>query len=103
MVGERCIGSCLKAVVEQEIETVERLWSDPATWPSGKVPVEGEDVEILPGKNILFDLEESPILKQIEINGRLTFKPSMPKLHLRARYIFVRMGELLIGSEETPF
>ncbi len=56
------------------VENTVRLWSNPSTWTSGKVPVAGEDVEILPGKNIVFDLEESPIYNYIQINGRLTFK-----------------------------
>jgi hypothetical protein len=43
------------------IETTEKMWSDPKTWASGKVPLEGEDVEVPTGKNIIFDLEESPI------------------------------------------
>lgn len=39
----------------------------------------------------------------MQINGRLTFKQDSPKLHLRAKYIFVRMGELIIGNETNPF
>jgi len=27
----------------------------------------------------------------------------MPVLHLRAKYVFVRMGELIIGNETDPF
>lgn len=37
------------------------------------------------------------------MNGRLTFLETAPKLHLRSKYIFVRAGELLIGSETKPF
>jgi hypothetical protein len=47
------------------IESDEKLWSNPATWPSGKVPIAGENVEILPGKNIVFDLEDSPIYNYV--------------------------------------
>jgi hypothetical protein len=39
----------------------------------------------------------------VQINGRLSFKQDAPKLHLRAKYIFVRMGELIIGNETNPF
>jgi hypothetical protein len=85
------------------IETTERLWSQASTWPEGKVPVANDDVEIPPGKNIIYDLEDSPIFKYVQINGRLTFKQEAPKLHLRAKYIFVRMGELIIGNETNPF
>jgi hypothetical protein len=43
----RCIGPC-NAAVEEEVEEVgeETLWSNPKSWPSGKVPVADEDVEI---------------------------------------------------------
>jgi hypothetical protein len=67
------------------IETTEKLWSQPTTWPDGKVPVAGDDVVILPGKNIIYDLEDSPIYKYVQINGRLTFKQDSPKLHIRAK------------------
>lgn len=59
---ERCIGTCLAAVEDKKISDVKKLWSSASTWPKNKVPAEGEDVEILPGENIVFDLEESPIL-----------------------------------------
>jgi len=60
-------------------------------------------VIIPPGQNFIFDLEESPIYNYVEINGRVTFMPQMPKLHLRAKYIFVRAGELNIGNKTNPF
>ena len=74
MKGYRCIGPCLPAVVTVAIETNIRLWSDPASWKSGKVPVAGEDVVIEPGLNFVYDLELSPIYNYIQINGRVTFK-----------------------------
>jgi len=53
---------------------------------------------------MIYDLEESPIFKLIRINGRLTFKNDTEKLlHLRAKHIFIRAGELHIGSKESPF
>jgi hypothetical protein len=52
---------------------------------------------------MLFDLEESPIFNMVEINGRLTFEDAEKDLHLRAKYVYVRAGELIIGSQETPY
>jgi hypothetical protein len=80
-----------------------KYWSKPESWKSGKVPLENEDVVVEPGLNLIYDLEESPIYRYVQINGRVTFKTDAPKLHLRAKYLFVRMGELLIGSEGSPF
>ena len=35
--------------------------------------------------------------------GRLSFIQNGINVHLRSKYIFVRAGELFIGSEEEPF
>ena len=50
-----------------------KLWSNTATWPLGRLPVDGEDVTIPSGVIIVFDLEESPILKLIKVDGCLRF------------------------------
>jgi G8 domain/Right handed beta helix region len=102
MKGYRCIGSCLPAVNKVAITGPQKLWSEPTTWKTGVLPKADEDVEVPPGEDILYDLEDSPIYRYIQINGRLTFKPDAPKLHLRAKYIFVRAGEFLIGNETNP-
>jgi len=52
---------------------------------------------------MVLDLEETPILNSIEINGRLSFVQDGTNVHLRSKQIFVRAGEFFIGSEETPF
>lgn len=51
---------------------------------------------------MVFDLAESPLIGQMQINGRLSFKADTD-LHLKAKHIFVRAGELIIGSEAEPF
>jgi hypothetical protein len=65
-----------------------------------------EEVEIVSGDWIEFDIEESPLLKSLTINGRLSFKndtevPVDRALH--SYWIFIRAGELLIGHEEAPY
>ena len=100
--GLRCVYSCLPGKPSIPIETDERLWSNASSWTSGKVPVANESVEIEGGWNMIFDIEESPIINTLEINGRLTFK-AKSNLHLRAKHIFVRAGELIIGNETAPF
>lgn len=52
---------------------------------------------------MLYDLAESPIVNLLEINGRLTFEDGVKDLHLRAKYIWVRAGELVIGTETSRF
>ena len=103
MVAYRCVGPCIPAVNNQVIEANVRYWSRPESWKTGRIPLENEDVVVEPGWNMIYDLEESPIYRYVQINGRVTFKTDAPKLHLRAKYLYVRMGELLIGSQEVPF
>lgn len=103
LVGIRCVESCNPPVLDEgTISTDQLLWSNPASWPSGKVPVENEEVEIKSIMNIILDVTETPILKKLEINGRLTFKNDMA-IHLRAKNIFVRAGELIVGTQEAPY
>ena len=101
MTGHRCIYDCVEKIVEVELGA-EKLWSDPKSWPSEECPKEGEDVHVESGMNIIFDLDESPIFKLIRINGKVTFKKDKDS-HLRAKHIFVRAGELEIGTKEEPF
>lgn len=107
MEGIRCVAvDCdLEEIDDVPISDVEKLWSLTTTWPDGVVP-EGPDVTILPGENIIYDLEDSPIFDVVTVNGRLTFMDDVTqhaKLNLNAKHIFVRAGELLIGSEDAPY
>lgn len=95
-----------KEVEELEISDDVVLWSDPDSWDSGAVPVEGDEVEIPPGVNMAFDIEESPLLKSLTINGRLTFlnDPETPADRtLHSYWVYIRQGELIIGTEEEPY
>jgi hypothetical protein len=55
------------------------MWSNPDAWinvfDEARVPEEGDEVEILIGMNIIYDadLGTSPVLKNLEINGKLSF------------------------------
>lgn len=75
-----CIeGVCqIEAIDEVELEEGQRLWSSPESWSldgetPGVVPVAGDEVEIRSGWNMLYDLDESPPLESLTINGRLSF------------------------------
>ena len=100
-----CItGTCVLDTVEEvELEEGQRLWSDPSNWEGNTLPQDGDEVEIPSGWNMLLDIEETPKLKSLNINGRLSFIQNDIDIHLRAEKIFVRAGEFFIGSEESPF
>jgi len=43
------------------VEDLVKLWSDPSSWPSGKVPAAGEDVHVESGWNMTMDVADTPI------------------------------------------
>ncbi len=50
--------------------TTAYLWSKVETWPSGRVPVDGEDIVLLKGKTYLLD-ESTAALNSLTIIGTL--------------------------------
>jgi len=102
LTGHRCIGTCLTATVDKPIEDRIRLWSVLSDWEGATIPAADEDVFIEAGWNMFLDIPVTPELKLIQINGRLTFKNDMD-IELKAKHIFVRAGELVIGSETEPY
>lgn len=103
--GIRCVGGC-KADGTGDgvaIEEEGRMWSNPASWPSGKVPVAGDEIIIEAGWNMIFDLVDSPIFKMITIDGKLSFKQKAISLKLNVNQIYIRSGELEIGNETHPY
>jgi hypothetical protein len=113
MTGIRCIGDCVEEIaddVEEEIK--ERYWSQPRHWNyvddnglkvEGAVPVEGDEVIIREGWNMIYDIEESPKLKSVEVRGNLTFLNDNIDRHISVYNFWVRSGTLNIGSLEEPF
>jgi hypothetical protein len=74
-------------------------WSDPTTWPSGRLPQAGENVEIPAGKRVVLDVN-TPNLAGLTINGTLLF--DRKDVNLSATWIMVH-GRLQIGSNTAPF
>ena len=75
------------------------LWSDPATWPNGKVPAAGDKVTIARGKDVVLDVSP-PALHGLTIDGKLSFS-NKADLELTTEWVLVH-GELDIGSEASP-
>ena len=51
--------------------------------------------------NMIFNMNPSPIYKLIRVNGNLTFDDKADT-HLRCKHLFIRAGELHIGTAEKP-
>ncbi len=74
-------------------------WSDPATWPSGQVPIAGDSVVVPTGVTVKLDVSP-PALHSLTIDGTLTF--GNVDLSLTTGWIVVH-GALKIGSASSPY
>src|SRR5665213_1822446 len=75
-------------------------WSDPKSWPDGKVPREGDAVTIGKDRNIVLDVSP-PTLRSLTIDGKLSFSDDKD-LELTTEWVYLPGGELDIGSEAKP-
>ena len=75
-------------------------WSDPASWPDGKVPREGDAVTIGKDQNLVLDVSP-PALRSLTVKGRLSFSNAR-NIDLTTEWIYLPGGELDIGSEAHP-
>lgn len=102
--GFRCIGACNEDINETTVVGEEMLWSNPASWPSGEIPKNEEDVTIDSGMNMIYDIEaDDNIYRLVRVNGHLTFKNDLKNVTFHGKHIFVRAGELHIGNKTHPF
>jgi hypothetical protein len=101
--GLRCYGDhCTLADTEEPVvvEDFVRKWSDPLSWDTGIVPVDGERVTILPEWDMLLDTNTA-VLSHLEVNGKLTFDTTQ-SVTLNSYIIHIRRGSVVSGSLETP-
>jgi cell migration-inducing and hyaluronan-binding protein len=76
-------------------------WSDPATWPNGRVPRAGDAVTIARDMDVLLDVD-APGLRSLTIQGRMRFADTRDT-KLESEWIYVPGGELQIGTEANPY
>jgi cell migration-inducing and hyaluronan-binding protein len=76
------------------------LWSDAASWPNGKVPAAGEAVTIPRDREVVLDVTP-PALRSLTVDGKLSFSNDRD-IELETEWIYLRGGELQIGSEGQP-
>ncbi|MXO60750.1 transmembrane domain-containing protein [Altererythrobacter salegens] len=81
--------------------SAQSLWSDPGTWPSGKVPKAGDAVEIARDMDVVLDVD-APALRSLTIQGKLSFSDKRD-ISLESEWIYVPGGELQIGTEAKPY
>ena len=82
------------------------LWSSDTTWGGEFAPMEGESIHVPVGLNLYIDIDRSPILNAVIVEGSIIFAPDTDPNHERffdARYIFVSGGLMEVGTEEFPY
>jgi hypothetical protein len=83
-----------------------KRWSDPETWGGDAPPLEGEAVYIPSGMHLLVDVDSTPILSFLTVEGSLIFAPDADPEHQRtfdAKYVMVRGGYFEAGTNEYPY
>jgi cell migration-inducing and hyaluronan-binding protein len=76
------------------------LWSDPKSWPDGKVPHAGDAVTIGRDRDVVLDVNP-PALRSLTVEGKLSFSNDKD-IELKTDWIYLPGGELDIGSEAHP-
>jgi hypothetical protein len=81
-------------------------WSDDSTWGGEFAPMFNESVWVPPGLNLLVDVDRVPMLNLVLVEGSIIFAPDSDPNHERffdANFIFVRNGDMEVGTEEFPY
>jgi len=83
------------------------LWSDVKTWGNDNLPVEGESISIPKGRHLLMDIDSTPILNTIIVEGSLIFPSDIKSAnHVRtldAHLILCHGGYIEMGTESAPY
>ena len=92
--------------LQDKMFTYANYWSNDDTWGGEFSPMHMESVWIPEGLNLLVDIDSTPQLNAIVVEGSLIFAPETDPNHERyfdARYIFVNGGVMEVGTEEHPY
>ena len=86
------------------LELTPRMWSLSSSWDNlpDRIPIEGDKVVIESGWNMIFDMETTPDLDSIQINGKLTILSGKDR-EIRTHSLWIRAGTLEIGTENAPY
>jgi hypothetical protein len=83
------------------------VWSDLTTWGNEFAPMHMESIYVPRGLNLYMDIDKSPKLNAIIIEGGFIIEPNYKdeKHHrfLDAHYIFIRNGTMQVGTELEPY
>jgi len=82
------------------------MWSADTTWGGEFSPTEMESVFVPKGLNLYVDVDSTPKMNAILVEGSLIFAPDKKTTHVRtfdAMYIFIKGGYMEVGTEKHPY
>ena len=82
------------------------FWSNPITWGGEFAPIDGDMVYIPAGLHLLVDIDTSPVLSAVVVQGSLIFPSGPTPNHVRsfsAHYIMNNEGYVEAGTEAHPY
>jgi len=92
---------------QQKLFRYVSLWSSDTTWGGEFAPMYMESVYIPTGLNLLVDVDSTPELNLVMVEGSLIFAPNESdanhERYFDARYIFLNKGYMEVGTEEFPY
>lgn len=98
-------GKGLAATKGQVVRYVSR-WTDSQTWGFDIPPIEGDAIDIPMGLHLLVDIDATPRLSFINVEGSLILPPDADPTHQRtldADYILVKNGYMEAGTEDDRY
>jgi len=76
------------------------------TWGNDIPPQAGESISIPKGQHLLVDIDETPEVFAVIVEGSLLFAPNADPSHHRtfdAHYVMIKGGYMEVGTEEFPY
>lgn len=86
--------------------TYGHMWSDTDTWGNDMIPQLGEAVHVPRDAVIIMDVDTTPALSLITVEGSLIIPPDADPNHqreLNAEYIIVKEGYMEVGTKDHPY
>ena len=79
-------------------------WSDPNTWSLGRLPTDGDIVDIMPGNTVIYDVNSSVVLNTIAIQdtGILRFRTDIDTQVIVGNFEVLPGGYLEVGTAANP-
>lgn len=103
MLALPCVTNCPAALDDDDVPKTDYNWSDPLTWPQGRLPLDGDTLFIPADWALHIDINITPLFEEIVVMGHLVFVDGIGDITLRAKRIWVRGGNIIAGSLTKRF